>query len=45
MSKYATLAKVPFSGIDETWHHGADRRDSSIFNKMTISSWINPENF
>ncbi len=26
--------KVPFEGIDQTWQNGADRRDSSMFNKM-----------
>lgn len=24
----------PFGGIDQTWQNGADRRDSSVFNKM-----------
>lgn len=24
--------KIPFEGIDQTWHNGGDRRDSSIFN-------------
>lgn len=27
-----TQDKVPFQGIDQTWHNGSDRRDSSIFN-------------
>jgi hypothetical protein len=26
--------KVPFEGIDQSWQNGADRRDSSIFNKI-----------
>jgi hypothetical protein len=26
--------KTPFQGIDQTWQNGADRRDSSVFNKM-----------
>ena len=26
--------KAPFDGIDQTWQNGADRRDSSIFNKV-----------
>lgn len=25
--------KIPFEGIDQTWQNGADRRDSSIFNR------------
>ncbi|MBI2793507.1 MAG: porin [Ignavibacteria bacterium] len=24
----------PFEGIDQTWHNGSDRRDSSLFNDM-----------
>jgi hypothetical protein len=39
------IARVPFVGIDKAWQNAADRRDSSIFNKMTISSCINQENF
>lgn len=30
----AQEAKTPFEGIDQTWQNGADRRDSSVFNKM-----------
>jgi len=26
--------KTPFQGIDQTWQNGADRRDSSVFNKV-----------
>lgn len=25
--------KIPFEGIDQTWQNGADRRDSSVFNR------------
>jgi len=30
----AQETKTPFQGIDQTWQNGADRRDSSVFNKM-----------
>lgn len=26
--------KIPFEGIDQTWHNGNDRRDSSVFSNM-----------
>jgi Putative beta-barrel porin-2, OmpL-like. bbp2 len=28
------LVKIPFDGIDQTWHNGSDRRDSSVFKNM-----------
>ena len=28
-----TVEKVPFDGIDQTWHNGTDRRTSTVFNK------------
>jgi hypothetical protein len=31
----ATAQKqAPFEGIDQTWHNGSDRRDSSVFNNL-----------
>lgn len=30
--------KIPFSGIDQTWQNGSDRRDSSIFNTLKYFS-------
>ncbi|WP_298152121.1 outer membrane beta-barrel protein [Flavobacterium sp.] len=31
--KDTVTAKVPFDGIDQTWHNGSDRRTSTVFNK------------
>ncbi|GHM98900.1 hypothetical protein WSM22_03900 [Cytophagales bacterium WSM2-2] len=31
---FAQEVKTPFQGIDQTWQNGADRRDSSVFNKV-----------
>lgn len=30
-NKDTTAPKIPFEGIDMTWHNGNDRRDSSVF--------------
>src|SRR5215203_2922245 len=33
-SAFAQQKGEPFEGIDQTWHNGSDRRDSSVFKNM-----------